>query len=202
MLVMKLGGSSLADAERIRNVASIVIDKAQTEGQPPVVVVSAMKGVTDALLAAAAAAEAGDPAYKETLAGLKKKHRDAARSLVTDGVAASNLIQEIVETMVELEEILHGVELVRECSLRTTDLVSGFGERLISRIVTAHIVDRGVTAEAVDARNIIRTDDTHGRAAVDFDVTGDLVRRRLGEREAISAVTGFIASTARGSTMR
>ena len=198
MLVMKFGGSSLADAERIRNVAIIVIDKAQTEAQPPVVVVSAMKSVTDALLAAAAAAEAGDPTYKETLVELKKKHRDAAYGLVTDGVGSSKLMQEIVETMGELEEILHGVELVRECSLRTTDLVSSFGERLSSRIITAHIVDRGAKAQAVDARNIIRTDDTHGRAVVDFDVTGDLIRRHLGEREAISVVTGFIASTASG----
>ena len=198
MHIMKFGGSSVADAGRIHSVADIIISRNKTDGVPPVVVVSAMKGVTDALIAAAAAAESGDTSYKTALAGLRQKHHEAVKALITDNSIGTTLQTEMDFILDELGEILHGVELVRECSLRTNDLISGFGERLSSLLVAAHITDRGVRAEAVDARKIIRTDDDHGRAAVDFNITENLIRTRLVDRESIFIVTGFIASTADG----
>ena len=198
MPVMKFGGSSLADAQRIRTVADIVIARAEADGKPPVVVVSAMKGVTDALIDAAKSAEAGSRSYDGTLSALKEKHRDAIVSLISDEGARNALIAETDGIIDEAGDILHGVELVRECSPRTNDLVSGFGERLSSRLLAAHIADRGASAEAVDARTIIRTDDSHGRAVVDFEATGELIRERLGKTEGFAVVTGFIASTEDG----
>jgi aspartokinase/homoserine dehydrogenase 1 len=195
---MKFGGSSVADADRIRGVGDIIIARSKEKPNPPVVVVSAMKGVTDMLLGAARSAEAGKREYKDAIYELMGKHHDAVKALVTDNSAGASLLIEVDRLLDELGEILHGVELVRECSPRTKDLVSGFGERLSCRILAAHITDRGADCEAVDAREIIRTDDNHGRAVVDFSVSGKLIRDRLAGRTGISVVTGFIASTADG----
>jgi len=210
MQIMKFGGSSVADASRIKSVADIVISRAENEKTAPVVVVSAMKGVTDILLSAASAAESGDSLYKKLLQDLKQKHHQAVKNLVSDNSIGVTLLIDIDAILGELAEILHGVELVKECSPRTGDLISGFGERLSSLLLAAHINDRGVPSEAVDAREIIRTDDAHGRAAVDFEVSGELIRKRMDTETGnptgksvsgdsrIFVVTGFIASTSQG----
>jgi len=175
MHIMKFGGSSVADAGRIRSVADIVLSRVKIDGVPPVVVVSAMKGVTDTLIAAAADAESGNTSYKSTITDLKQKHNEAVKALITDNSIVVTLQIEMDSILEELGEILHGVELVRECSLRTNDLISGFGERLSSLLVAAHVSGR-----------------------VDFTITGNLIRKRLVGRETIYIVTGFIASTANG----
>lgn len=198
MFIMKFGGSSVADAARIRSVADIVIARIENGKTPPVVVVSAMKGVTDTLISAAAAAESGNPSYKKSIQELRQKHHEAVKALITDNSIGVTLLIEVDGILDELAEILHGVELVRECSPRTGDLVSGFGERLSSLLIAAHITGRGVRSEAIDAREIIRTDNRHGRAAVDFETTGKLVNDRIGTGNIIYVVTGFIASTADG----
>ena len=198
---MKFGGSSVADASRIKSVADIVLSKAENEETGPVVVVSAMKGVTDILLSAAAAAESGDNLYKKLILDLKQKHHQAVKVLVSDNSIGVTLLIKIDAILDELAEILHGVELVKECSPRTGDLISGFGERLSSLLTSAHINNRGVPCEAVDAREIIRTDDAHGRAAVDFKTSGELIRKRIvtgSGNTPIYIVTGFIASTSQG----
>jgi len=202
MQIMKFGGSSVADAQRIKAVADIVISRTEKEELPPVVVVSAMKGVTDSLLSAASAAESGNLNYKDSITELKLKHHNAVKTLVSDNSIGVTLLIDIDAILDELAEILHGVELVKECSPRTKDLISGFGERLSSLLLAAHISDRNVKSEALDARELIRTDDAHGRAAVDFEVSGELIRGRMASGSSpdnpIFIVTGFIASTSRG----
>ena len=204
---MKFGGSSVADASRIRSVADIVISRMEKEENAPVVVLSAMKGVTDILISAASDAESGDNSYINAVAELKQKHHEAVKALISDNSIGVSLLIKVDTILEELAEILHGVELVKECSPRTNDLISGFGERLSCLLLTAHITDRGIDAEAVDAREIIRTDNAHGRAAVDFEVSGKLIRDRITNlpdsarksfRNRIFIVTGFIASTAEG----
>lgn len=194
MTVMKFGGSSLADPARIRRVADIGVSRDDVLA----VVLSAMKGVTDTLLEAADRAEKGDRSYREILDELRNRHRQAAEELVDDPARRTAVATEVENLLDELGDILHGVELVRECSPRTRDLVSGFGERLSCRIVAAHITDRGVPALPLDARDFIRTDDAHGRAAVDFHVTGEKTRACFAGLEGLAVVTGFIASTEDG----
>ena len=198
MPVMKFGGSSMADARKIRTVADIIINAAGNDDTPPVVVVSAMKGVTDSLIDAAADAETGGSLFRDTLAEIRQRHNQAAKELIRDNSIGAGLLVQIEEILEELADILHGVQLVRECSARTNDLISGFGERMSAKLLADHIMDRGIAAESIDAREIIRTDDTHGRAVVDFEVTGRQIRSRLASRKSIAVVTGFIASTEDG----
>ena len=100
----------------------------------------------------------------------------------------------------ELEEVLHGVELVRECSPRTMDFVMSFGERLSCRLATAYFTVRGMDVTLVDARELIRTDDHFGSAAVDFRATYTLIRERLAAIAGIAVIPGFIGATATGVT--
>jgi aspartokinase/homoserine dehydrogenase 1 len=157
-----------------------------------------MKGVTDTLIQAASAAEAGNQEYRNAFFSLTHKHHETAKSLIGDNTIGVNLLSDLDAVLGELGEILHGVELVRECSSRTGDLISGFGERLSCLLVAAHLNSIGLNAAAVDARDIIRTDDNHGRAAVNFPETNMLIRGRLSDRSVLHVVTGFIASTAEG----
>lgn len=200
MSVMKFGGSSVADAGRITKVAQIVCEKAGRQKNHPVVVVSALKGVTDLLIKASETAMTGKQEYTAFLEEIKTKHEKAV-SILAENPEQKNRLTEIINTLLEeLEEILHGVMLVKECSPRTMDLVSGFGERLSCHLVAASISNNGKKAEAVDARTLIRTDAAHGRAAVDFKETEKLTRSKLSGRDYIAVVTGFIASTKEGIT--
>ena len=100
----------------------------------------------------------------------------------------------------ELEEILHGVELIRECSPRTMDLVMSFGERLSCRLATAYMRARGMEAVLVDARELIVTNDRFGSASVDFDRSYQRIEARLSAIRGISVVPGFIGATEKGVT--
>ena len=191
---MKFGGSSIADSGRIRNVLSIVT--AESPHQSICLVFSAMKGVTDELLAAADAAAAGDDSYVSAAAAIDQRHLAVARDLVGD--ADAGLADSVKSDCHDLEELLHGVRLVRECTPRTRDLIVGFGERLSCRIIAAALAARGLPARYVDARELIRSDDTHGNAGVIFDETYRQTKRRLSSTDCLYVVTGFIASTADG----
>ena len=100
----------------------------------------------------------------------------------------------------DLEEILHGVELIRECSPRTMDLVMSFGERLSCTLATAHMRGAGLAAEMVDAREMILTDDSFGSAVVDFEQSYARIAARLSAVRGIPVIPGFIAATSRGVT--
>jgi aspartokinase/homoserine dehydrogenase 1 len=192
---MKFGGSSIADSERIRNVLSIVTG--ELAHQQICLVFSAMKGVTDELLAAADAAAAGDDSYVGFAAAIEEHHLAVACDLV-EGSVDTGLADSVKSDCHDLEELLHGVRLVRECTPRTRDLIVGFGERLSCRIIAAALASKGLPACYVDARELIRTDDTHGNAGVIFDETYRQIRLKLGATDRVHVVTGFIASTADG----
>lgn len=194
---MKFGGSSLKDPERIRNVAAIV--QKEEETGPVAVVLSAMQGITDSLIGAAKSAEAGDPSYRSNLSDMRERVLKTATELVGRGEVTESL-----EVMLdELEEILHGIELVRECSPRSLDLVQSFGERMNCTVVAALLSAEGSPAVMTDARELVRTDDNHLSANVDFEITYRQIEEKLGSYEAageIPVITGFIGSTNEGVT--
>ena len=134
MKVLKFGGSSVADGERIRAVTGIVADAAKEDRVA--VVLSAMKGITDRLISLARKAEEGSDGVKDALEAVRAQHFDAVRTLFGPADQASALTPLAIMCN-ELEEILHGVELIRECSARTMDLVMSFCERLSCPLAAA-----------------------------------------------------------------
>jgi aspartokinase/homoserine dehydrogenase 1 len=195
--VLKFGGSSVADAARIAAVTDIVAAAAR-EGRVAVVL-SAMKGVTDLLVSGAQEAAEGSDGYRAHLETVRSRHFDAVRSLFPPADQAATLTP-LALMCNELEEILHGVELIRECSARTMDLVMSFGERLSCTLATASMRSRGLGAELVDAREVVRTDERFGSAGVDFEESYRLIRQRLSTVSGIAVIPGFIGATARGVT--
>jgi aspartokinase/homoserine dehydrogenase 1 len=195
--VLKFGGSSVADGERIKAVTGIVQDAAR--GDRVAVVLSAMKGVTDRLVSLARKAEEGSEGVKEALEAIRALHFSAVRVLFGPADQASALTPLAIMCN-ELEEILHGVELIRECSARTMDLVMSFGERLSCRLAVSYMHSKGIPAVLVDAREIVRTDERFGAAAVDFEESYARIRETLGRVTGIAVIPGFIGATSKGVT--
>ena len=201
MIVMKFGGTSLAGAPQIRQVGSIVKRFAR---QRPIVVVSAMAGVTDDLIALAENSVGGSPREASArLDRLHRRHRREARLLGLSEGSGSGIEREMETLFSELEGVCHGVLLLRELSRRSLDLVASFGERLSAILVAGHLRRLGLRAQSVDARNLIVTDESHGAAVVDFDSTNRLARRTLPpmtRKGTIPVVTGYIGRTRNGAT--
>lgn len=192
MIVMKFGGSSVGKPEAIAQVADIV---ASYEKERPVVIVSALQGVTDSLLSMARRASQGDISTLEAeLAALEKRHLDATTSESSSAVKA---------LIIDLGHALRGVAFLRELSGRSLDLIVSFGERLSAPIVAAALRQRGLQAVAIDARDLIQTDDHFTSAEVDFPATDAKVIKALPPivgRGVVPVITGFIAATAEGVT--
>lgn len=194
--ILKFGGSSLRDAEAIgRAVAVVASARPASRG----VVVSAMGGVTDALLGAAREAESRGDGYRAALEALRDRHLEAAEALTVADERAE-LTRALEAAFDDLGDLLHGVYLLREASPRTLDAIAGYGERTSSRIVAAALRAGGVPAEAVDARGLIETDDRFGAARVDLEATRARVRRHFdaADPRRVQVVPGFVGATPQG----
>jgi aspartate kinase len=201
MIVMKFGGTSIAHAPEIRQVGQIT---RRFAGRRPVIVVSAMAGVTDDLIRLAHQAVGGAPReVSRRLDRLQERHREVVRRLKVGDGERGRLDRELQALFTELEGVCHGVLLLRELSQRSLDLISSFGERFCAHVVAAHLRQIGLKAQFVDARDHIVTDESHGAAIVDFDATQRNLRRGLQpaiRSGTIPVVTGFIGRTREGVT--
>lgn len=206
MRVLKFGGSSVANAQRIAGVIDIVMRR-RNQGEALTVVVSAFSGVTDALLGMARAAAAGDHGYEDALASVRSKHLDAAAALCVD--AAGTPVARLADATAtgvamrcdELATYLQGAALLREASKQTLDAVASFGERLSAYIVAQALVARGVAAGCLDARDVIVTDARFGAARVDEPATNAAIAAHYqAHANTLWVVTGFIGSTPQRQT--
>ena len=193
MKVLKFGGTSVGTSDSIKKVSAIIANEAKEERV--IVVVSAMSQVTNKLLAASDLAANGDNSYKEIVKEIEAKHFDAVRSLISID-EQSGVIATIKVLLNQLEDILSGVYLVQELSPKTSDFVVSFGESL-SSILVSKVLD----AELVDSKRLILTDDQHGGASVQYDVTYKNIKEYF-ERSSsqIFVAPGFVASTQAGIT--
>lgn len=181
---MKFGGASLGSADNIRRVLEIV--RARSDRRP-LVVVSALAGVTDALLEVGSRAPAGDA---DTTA-IEKRHRDV--------LAALGLPPEMLEPLLsELSDLARGMKLVGEASPRALDHLASIGERCSARIVAAFFAQSAMPAAAVDAWDAgLRTDSSFGRARPLPD--DGRIAASLAEVRGVPVVTGFIAKDEAGN---
>lgn len=191
-IVMKFGGSSVANAECMRQAASLV----RAAERPPLVVLSAMGKTTNGLFAAAQAAEQGN--LEAAISGMQivmATHLNAARALFPAGVPDA-LEAALIERLAELELILKGVALLRELSPRSMDAIASFGERL-STLIFSTFID----APLVDARKVMRTDDTFGEGQPRFSVLPELAAQHFAPLLHQPVVTqGYIGATEDGLT--
>ncbi|MCI0442513.1 bifunctional aspartate kinase/homoserine dehydrogenase I [bacterium] len=196
MRILKFGGSSVATAERIQKVLKLISENSEQE--KIVVVVSAFQDVTDKLIITGKNASNGDASYLESLTALKDRHHRTIRELIPN--EATEFQKEIDSRFKELEDVLHGVYLIRELSLRTLDVIMSFGELFSARIITQAARFAGLNAEFLDTRTIIKTDSRFGSGHVLFDVSNSLIQRYFETNSALQIATGFIASTVREET--
>ncbi len=195
--VMKFGGSSVQDAERIKHVCSIVIG--ESKKAKVAVVFSAMKGITDLLLNSAKIAAEGKNSYKENITKLLSRQEKAVSGLMS-GNFANEAMKQIKEMVEELENLLKGIELVKECSPRSLDLIASFGERLNNFLIASYIRSTENKAEYVDSREIIKTNRQYTKAVVYYDETYKNIKEKFSKIDGIPVITGFIASAEDGST--
>jgi aspartate kinase len=198
---MKFGGTSVADAARIRAAAEIVRGRLPRQ---PVVVVSALAGVTDLLAAAIACAKEGErEGLEPLLADLGRRHRWAVSGCVEDASRRHDLGLEVDALFEDLRQLLRSVRVLGEGTPRSSDALLAFGEILSSRIVAAAFSDRGLPARLVDARELVITDASFGHAEPSPDEIGDRGRRLLTpaiEAGEVPIVGGFFGATLDGRT--
>jgi aspartokinase/homoserine dehydrogenase 1 len=198
MKVLKFGGTSVATPKNIEEVINII----KTDQYPDsirAVIFSAFGGVTDDLITISHLASAGNLSYKKQFRTLKQRHLTAYNALVEPSQQRhrKNKLSEMLE---ELGEILHGVFMIKEITPRTLDFILSFGERLSCYIIARALCSRNHKAEYLDSRRLIITDDTFGKAKVDFNKTNRNIRNYFSTHKTMQVVTGFIASTAKNVT--
>lgn len=202
MIVMKFGGTSVGSAERIKGAAQIAASYAGTERV--VVVVSAVSGVTDKLLAAARKAAAREHFEAlELVLEIRSTHASIIEGLgLCDSEAA--LLRGDVQLIVgELQNFVQSISILGEVTPRTLDYVAGMGERLSSRLVSAALRNIECASEAVEATRFVVTDATFGNAYPLMEPTRARAAEVLGPllaKPVVPVVTGFIGATEEGYT--
>jgi len=187
MIVMKFGGTSLANAERIKNISDII--KARLVRRP-VVVVSAVGGVTDLLLNAAKEASRGvNP--NEKVEEIIDIHKNILRGL--------NLKDEfLMDDFVRLYDTLNGVYLLKELSPRSMDLIASFGEIFSSKIVSEHLNSINISSGQYTGWDIgILTNDNFTNSEI-FEETYERISNNFNYLDKVPVVTGFIAKNSEG----
>ena len=189
MKVMKFGGTSVGSVKSILSLKEIVEAEART--QPVIVVVSALDGITDKLIATSQMAKQGDEHYREEFDAMVKRHHQMIDTIITDDKKRVDLFNNVDQLFDQLKSIYYGVYLIHDLSKKTEDTIVSYGERLSSNIVAA-LVKNGVR---MNARDFIRTEKKMGKHVIDADLTTQLVKetfKNLNDK-CIYVVPGFIA---------
>ncbi|HMF62053.1 MAG TPA: lysine-sensitive aspartokinase 3 [Vicinamibacterales bacterium] len=202
-IVMKFGGTSVADADAIARVIGIVKGARSSSGLPPVVIVSAMSGVTDRLLELTEAAELRRDAHVlNGVAELSRRHFEALERLLPPE-AAGDVLTEIAAQLDDLRALLKATGILRAASPSAHDAIVCTGELMNSRIMAAALEHAGVATAWVDARRTIVTDGAHTAAAPLAPETRDAVAREIVPRVAdgrVPVLGGFVGATIHGVT--
>lgn len=188
MKILKFGGTSVGSVDNVRSIGEIVLK----QHDKIIVVVSALGGVTDLLLAVAQRAASGVRINGELIA-IRTRHEDMIHGLFNEEDSAKT-IQALQPLFDELEKIIQGVSLIGELTPKTLDKVLGFGERLSSILISRYL-----NVQLIDSYSVIRTDSNFGKANVDFEVTYKLIAEVCAEVKQFAVAPGFISSAADGS---
>ena len=187
MKVLKFGGTSVGSVNSILSLKRIV--EAESRRTPVVVVVSALGGITDKLIATSQLALKGDESYKDEFQAMVDRHHRMIATIITEPDARMQLLTTIDTLFEQLKSIFFGVYLIHDLSQKTLDAIVSYGERLSSHIVA--VLVKG--AKWYDARPMIKTFRKNGRHTLDSELTNRLVRETFTELPQVSLVPGFIS---------
>ena len=170
MKVLKFGGTSVGSVKSILSLKRIVETEARK--QPVIVVVSALNGITDKLIATSQLAKNGDEHYREEFDAIVSRHHQMIDTIVTDPKKRIDLFNNVDQLFEQLRSIYYGVYLIHDLSEKTQDAIISYGERLSSHIVAA-IIKNGAR---MNARDFIRTENKQGKHVLATELTHQLIR--------------------------
>ena len=187
MIVMKFGGTSVGGSKEIRRVAEIVRARLH---QKPAVVASAMSGITNRLFKIGDLALGRSP-WQAEYDGIASKHRDVLRDL--------ELPLDLMDReLSELHDLVRGIELLHELTLRTRDYLASFGERMSVRIIAGHFNRVGIPAKAFDSFDVGLVTDAHFGGARPLPEADELIRQSLAKESVTPVITGYIGKSKTG----
>jgi len=186
MKVLKFGGTSVGSVESILSLQKIV----EGQKQKVVVVVSALGGITDKLIATSKMAVNGDKKYEDEFNAMVERHHAMIDVIITDVEKRTSLTIVIDKLLEELKSIYYGVYLIRDLSPKTMNAIVSYGERLSSNIVATLIEG----AKWYDSRDFIKTESKYGKYMLDPELTSTLVEQTFREMPQVALVPGFISS--------
>lgn len=187
MKVLKFGGTSVGSVESILSLKAIVEKEAQK--QPIIVVVSALGGITDKLIATSLLAQKGDETWKDEFQAMVERHHKMIDTIITDLRKREQLFNIVDSLFEQLRSIYFGVYLIHDLSKKTQDAIVSYGERLSSNIVATLVQG----AKWYDSREFIKTVRKNHKNTLDSELTNRLVRRTFSDLQRISLVPGFIS---------
>ena len=160
---MKFGGTSVGSVESILSLKQIV----EAQQEPVVVVVSALGGITDKLIATSQLALKGDETWKDEFEAMQKRHHDMVEAVIADPQKRTTLLATLDELFEQLRSIYYGVFLIHDLSAKTQAAIVSYGERLSSHIV-ANLINNG---RRYNSRNFIKTVRKQGKHVLDAELT-------------------------------
>lgn len=177
----------MGSVESILSLKAIVEKEAQK--QPIIVVVSALGGITDKLIATSLLAQKGDEAWKDEFQAMVERHHKMIDTIITDPRKREQLFNIVDSLFEQLRSIYFGVYLIHDLSKKTQDAIVSYGERLSSNIVATLVQG----AKWYDSREFIKTVRKNHKNTLDSELTNRLVRRTFSDLQRISLVPGFIS---------
>ena len=186
MKVMKFGGTSVGSVNSILGVKKIV----ESAGEPVIVIVSALGGITDRLINTSKMAAAGDAAYEGEFREIVFRHVEMVKEVIPEGEGQALLQRQVGELLNELKDIFQGIYLIKDLSAKTSDTIVSYGERL-SSIIVAELIPG---AKWFDSRTFIKTEKKHQKHTLDTELTNRLVNEAFQTIPQVSLVPGFISS--------
>ncbi|WP_085535242.1 bifunctional aspartate kinase/homoserine dehydrogenase I [Massilibacteroides vaginae] len=186
MKVLKFGGTSVGSVESILNVKRIV----EAIDEPVIVVVSALGGITDKLLATSDMASKGNISYESSFSEIITRHLNVIEGVIPDAELRAETLKKTMILLDELGNIFRGIYLIQDLSTKTSDTIVSYGERISSLIISNVIKD----AKLFDSRKLIKTEQQFNKHIVDFDLTNQLILEAFNPLPKVSLVPGFISS--------
>ena len=192
-VVHKFGGTSVANADRYRAAAEIVLSR--RSGERVAVVVSAMSGVTNGLIEAVELAASHDSSYLIRLNELKTQHRETIAGLELGAAESGSLREVITSGFNAIEEVLRGVWITRLPSERIMEFVAGHGELWSAQLLHAYLEARGHSSRWLDARQVLVVEPNGNTVAIDWQLSQQKLKAWTTDHADFLIITGYIAAT-------